>query len=152
MTELDKILNGWKINNNYAHFLLKNLKAEWLNCVLYEKSRTIEEQFDHIIRMRLMWSSKINNKLGNESAIKTSNKNSLFLRLDNSSKRIIETFNFLNICDNDKFELFTLYTRLITHESHHRSQIIAIIKVNHLEINPYVNYGLWNWGHNFNKK
>lgn len=154
MQTLEKLQNGWSKNNTFALFLFKNINEDWLKNKLHKDGRTILEQFEHIIKMRLMWSTKINNNIGFITQLKSSNKNAINSQLKISASRVAETFNVLNKKNKNgylEFDVVTLFTRLIAHEAHHRSQIIAIIKTNNLPISKSVNYGLWAWSHNFNR-
>ncbi len=37
------------------------------------------------------------------------------------------------------------FAKMISHESHHRGQIMATITRNGFKINKSVNFGLWSW-------
>lgn len=151
---IEKLQKGWSKNNNFALFLFKNINEDWLSNKLHSDGRNILEQFEHIIKMRLMWSTKINNNIDFVTKLKTSNKDKIESQLKISTLRVAETFKILDVKNEEgytEFDVVTLFTRLIAHEAHHRSQVIAIIKANDLPINKSVNYGLWSWSHNFNK-
>ena len=149
MDGIKDIVDTWTMNNKVTLYLLKNIETEWLSAKLNGSGRTIGEQFIHINNIRSMWISKVGEKIDLKLDKKISkDKTELIKGLEITSEKMAETLN--NVFSENKIKGYkphptAFFAQMISHESHHRGQIMATITRNNFEISKSVNFGLWAW-------
>jgi uncharacterized damage-inducible protein DinB len=150
----NELIETWQINSRIVLYLLRNIEKEWFNDVSASKGRTIGEQFAHLHNVRLMWLKSAMPELleGLEKFEKGQNleqeilADSLIKSAEAISK-IIEN----GISNGGKIKGFKPHATafvgyIISHESHHRGQIMLSLKQSGRKISKSINFGLWEWG------
>ncbi|MBN8651479.1 MAG: hypothetical protein J0L67_08625 [Cytophagales bacterium] len=149
----NQLIETWEIHNRINLFLLDALKEEHLADISASKGRNVGQQFAHIHNVRLMWFKASNpDLLKNQVKFETDSpvtKKRLTTEFVKSSKAVILLFQ-------SGFEKGTIkgfkphpaafFGYLISHESHHRGQIILALKQSGHMIDQKVQYGIWEWG------
>jgi len=149
MDAIKDISDTWTMNHKVTLYLLEHIKPDWLTAKLNGKGRSIGEQFIHINNIRSMWISKVGEKIDLKLDKKVAkDKNELLNGLEITSKKMGEVLS--NIFSENKIKGFkphptAFFAQMISHESHHRGQIMSTITRNEFEINTSVNFGLWSW-------
>lgn len=149
MDEIEDIVDTWTMNNKVTLYLLENIEPEWLSTKIGLKGRSIGEQFIHINNIRSMWIGKVGDKIDLKLDKKLSkDKNELIKGLKITSEKMAETLENVfseNTIKGYKPHPTAFFAQMISHESHHRGQIMATISTNNLDISKSVNFGLWTW-------
>lgn len=146
-----ELIETWNINGRIVLYLLQNIENEWLSDVSASKGRTIGEQFAHIHNVRLMRLKSADNNLleGLEKIEKGQNLSKT--TLVESLKKSAEAIAKLVENSNGKIKGFKPHTTafvgyIISHESHHRGQIMLSLKQSGRKLSKSVSFGIWEWG------
>ncbi|MCW5912459.1 MAG: hypothetical protein KIT62_15430 [Cyclobacteriaceae bacterium] len=151
--DIKEIIETWEIHNRINLYLLKAIKDEHLSDLSASKGRNVGEQFGHMHNVRLMWLKaampdllKGQSKIDNDTKI---TKKILSDELVRSSKAIVSLFQ-IGI-EEGKIKGFkphplAFFGYLISHESHHRGQIMLTLKQSGHMVDQKTRYGLWEWG------
>ena len=149
-----QFLETWEIHNRINLYLLEGTEAKALASVSASKGRSVGEQFAHIHNVRLMWLKpaapdllKGLNKIEKEQAL---DRKLLQKSLTDSGKAITALLN-RSLENSGKVKSFKPHVGaflgyLISHESHHRGQIMLSLKQSGHRIDRKVQYGIWEWG------
>jgi uncharacterized damage-inducible protein DinB len=146
-------LETWEIHNRINLYLLKSLKEEHLLDRSVSKGRNVGEQFAHINNVRLMWLQASNAELlkGQVKIDKDKpvSKSLLSVELEKSGKAILSLLE--SAFEQEKIKGFKPHPAaflgyLISHESHHRGQIILLLKESGHIPDKKILFGLWEWG------
>jgi uncharacterized damage-inducible protein DinB len=146
-----ELVETWKINGRIGLFLLEHIDNEWLKDTFASKGRTIGEQFAHLHNVRLMWlksaSPEILDGLDKFEKGQTLSKEILGESLTKSAEAIAALIEK----SDGRIKGFKPHTTafvgyIISHESHHRGQIMLSLKQSGRKISKSVNFGLWEWG------
>ena len=147
-----QFIDTWEIHNRINLYLLSAIKEEYLTGISASKGRNVGEQFAHIHNVRLMWLKaadptllKGQNKIEKEEKI---SKKILADELTKSAKAIATLLE--KGFEEGKVKGFkphpaAFFGYLISHESHHRGQIMLALKQSGHPIDQKVQYGLWEW-------
>lgn len=150
----NQILETWEINNRIGLYVLNAIPTEFLADVSASKGRTVGEQFAHIHNVRLMWLKQAapeifaaQTKIEKEQA---SDKELLHSSLESSADGIKQLFQN-SLANGGKIKGFKPHAvaflgYLISHESHHRSQIILTLKQSGHPLDKKILFGIWEWG------
>lgn len=150
--DIKQIIETWEIHNRINLYLLNAIKEEYLEDISASKGRNVGELFAHIHNVRLMWLKAANPDLlkgQNKIEKRTLSKILLSDELINSSIAISSLLQ--NGFEQGKIKGFKPHPAaflgyLISHESHHRGQIMLCLKQSGHPVDQKVQYGLWEWG------
>ena len=148
---MSALTETWQIHNRINLYLLEAISETSLQDALSSKGRNVGEQFAHINNVRLMWLKVANIALleGSVKVEKTDiSKESLKDALTKSAAAIEALFD--QAIDN-KIKGFKPHATaflgyLISHESHHRGQIMLALKQSGHPVDQKTQYGIWEWG------
>jgi uncharacterized damage-inducible protein DinB len=152
--ESNQLLETWQINNRVNLYLLDAIAPENLSAALSSKGRSAGEQFAHVHNVRLMWLKQAAPELL-ESGAKIEKENALYKDLlKNSlekSSELIGEMLVKAIESGGKVKGFKPHATaflgyLISHEAHHRSQIILALKQAGKPLEKKILFGIWEWG------
>jgi uncharacterized damage-inducible protein DinB len=148
-----QLIETWQIHNRIHLYLLDSIKPEALSAVSASKGRNVAEQFAHVHNVRLMWLKSAApdlltrlEKIEKEAAAE---KQLLHASLE-ASGQAIETLLGRGFAEG-KIKGFKPHAAaflgyLISHESHHRGQIILTLKQAGYSVDKKVGFGIWEWG------
>ena len=149
----DQLLETWRIHNRINLYLLESIPDEALEAVAASKGRNVAEQFAHIHKVRLMW-LKASAPESVEGSIELPkgdplDKPLLSRALTHSAEQI-ETMLLeglrMNRIKNFKPHPTAFLGYIISHESHHRGQIMMTLKEAGFPADKKTGYGIWEWG------
>ena len=149
-----QFLETWEIHNRINLYLLDAVEPAALVSLSASKGRTVGEQFAHIHNVRLMWlKSAVPDllaglmKIEKEQAV---DKKLLRKGLTDSGEAIKSLLGQSLRADGKvkgfKPHATTFLGYLISHESHHRGQIILSLKQSGKVLDKKILYGIWEWG------
>lgn len=153
MTE--QLIETLSINNRINLYLLSSLKDEFLKDTAGGKGRNVGEQFAHIHNVRLMWLKvsapdllKGLNKIEKENPISVKLLEKGLKASGDAIEKLIE-----QTCNNNngrvkgfKPHCTAFIGYLISHDSHHRGQIMLALKQSGHPVDKKIQFGLWEWG------
>lgn len=150
---MDALLETWAINQWMNNSLMKGIKDDYLSDVGAAKGRAVGEQLAHIHNVRLMWLKasapellESQKKLDKEQIMTTSLLMKEFQKSANAITRLLEMGLASGRIKGFKPHPQAFLGYMISHESHHRGQIIITLKENNHLPDKKVLYGLWEWG------
>lgn len=150
----EQLIETWNIHDRIHRYLLNAVQPEALGAVSASKGRNVGEQFAHVHNVRLMWLSAAApdlvagvEKIGKGAAI---DKALLEASLQ-ASARAIEAMLRRSLESGGRMKGFKPHAvaflgYLISHESHHRGQIVLTLKQAGHPVDKATAYGLWEWG------
>jgi uncharacterized damage-inducible protein DinB len=149
-----QFIETWEIHNRINLYLLDATEASALGSLSASKGRSVGEQFAHIHNVRLMWlKSAAPNLLAGLGKVEKDgalDKKLLGKSLVDSGAAV-ELLLKQSLKDGGKVKGFKPHVAaflgyLISHESHHRGQIILSLKQSGKALDKKILYGIWEWG------
>ena len=148
-----QFLETWDIHNRINLYLLDTVEAPALNSLSASKGRTVGEQFAHIHNVRLMWLKAAAPDLltGLDKIEKEPARDKKLLRKSlEASGAAIKSLLSRSAADGKvkgfKPHASAFLGYLISHESHHRGQIVLSLKQAGHPVDKKTAYGIWEWG------
>lgn len=146
-------IETFEIHNRINLFLLKEIEDSWLNDSANTKGRNVAEQFAHMHNVRLMWlkasAPELLNGLDKIEKEKGLNKKLLTAALTDSGAAMVKllTKGFSeNRIKGFKPHPAAFLGYIISHESHHRGQIMLCLKENKHLTSKSLGFAIWEWG------
>ena len=149
-----QFLETWEIHNRINLYLLDAVEPAALVSLSASKGRTVGEQFAHVHNVRLMWLKSAAPellaglmKIEKEQAV----DKKLLRKCLAESGATIESLLSTSLRDGGKVKGFKPHVSaflgyLVSHESHHRGQIILSLKQAGKPLDKKILYGIWEWG------
>ena len=149
---MSPLTETWQIHNRINLYLLDSIDEANLADISASKGRTVGEQFAHIHNVRLMWLKASDPTLldGLDKAEKENiSKAGLITALTASGIAIEQLFEKTQA--DGKIKGFKPHATgflgyLVSHESHHRGQIMLTLKQSGHPVDKKTQFGIWEWG------
>ena len=149
---MNALTETWQIHNRINLYLLDAIDEGNLSDIPASKGRTVGEQFAHMHNVRLMWLKAADPVLLN-GLDKVEKENISKAKLEEALKAsglAIEQL-FEKAGAEGKLKGFKPHATgflgyLVSHESHHRGQIMLTLKQAGHPVDKKTQFGIWEWG------
>ncbi len=150
----EQLMETWRIHNMMNILLMDNITNAGMEKTLSPRGRTIYLQFVHMHNVRISWlevcAPDIHKKYAAIKKETTFNRKALRKAFEDSAQGIEELFTRSwdegGKIKNFRKGLLPMTGYFISHESHHRGNIMLTLKQTGEKIPDTVKWGLWEWG------
>lgn len=149
----DQLIETWQIHNRINLYLLDAIKPEALQDAMTAKGRTVADQFAHMHNVRVMWLgvSAPDLLLGLEkiekgSAMHTTDLQFALAASGEAMEKLLQRGLEKGKIKGFKPSVAAFLGYAISHESHHRGQILLTLKMAGHMVDKKVQFGIWEWG------
>jgi uncharacterized damage-inducible protein DinB len=149
---MKELIESFQINNRIHFYLLDAIDDSHLSDQSSSKGRNVAEQFAHIHNVRLMWLKaaapellKDVEKIDKEKITKKLLKDSL-TKSGNAIEKLLEQSSATGKIKGFKPHASAFVGYLISHESHHRGQIMLCLKQSGHAVDKKIQFGIREWG------
>ena len=150
----NQFLETWDIHNRINLFLLEAIEPAALGSYSASKGRSVGEQFAHLHNVRLMWlkaaAPDLLDQLVKIEKEQADDKKLLRKSLLTSGEAIRSLLSTSAQAEGKvkgfKPHATAFLGYLISHESHHRGQILLSLKQAGHPVDKKTAYGIWEWG------
>jgi uncharacterized damage-inducible protein DinB len=143
----------WQINNRINLYLLGAIEENHLGDSPASKGRNVGEQFAHMHNVRLMWIKvsapdlmKDLEKIEKGKITKALLKKNLEASSKAMEQLLLKAEENGGKVKNFKPHATAFVGYMISHESHHRSQVVLALKQSGHPPDKKIAYGMWEWG------
>jgi uncharacterized damage-inducible protein DinB len=147
------LLETWEIHQRINLYLLDSILDQHLGDSAASKGRNVGEQFAHIHNVRLMWLTAAKpellpglDKIDKEKGIKKNQLRKALIASGTAISTLLESAFREGKIKGFKPHPAAFLGYLISHESHHRGQIMLCLKQAGHPADKKVSFGMWEWG------
>jgi len=149
---MEALFDTWNIHDRINQYILNALDENHLVAQSASKGRTVGEQFAHMHNVRLMWLKASAPEL--MEGLHKIEKTDITLQglIQNFTESGLSILKLLkkgfeeNRIKNFKPHPQAFLGYLISHESHHRGQILLSLKQSGIILDKKILFGIWEWG------
>ncbi|MBE7172758.1 MAG: hypothetical protein INR73_19440 [Williamsia sp.] len=150
---MKEVIETFQIHNRINLYLLQAIDEDHLADMASSKGRTVGKQWAHIHNVRLLWlkaaAPELLATLSKFEETTVITKALLAEALEQSGKAMESLFE--KAATAGKIKGFKPHPTaflgyLISHESHHRGQILLSLKQNGHLVDKKIQFGIWEWG------
>ncbi len=146
-------LDTWHIHNRINRYLLEAIEESSLTDAPVSKGRNVWEQFAHMHNVRLMWLKAAapdlflaQSKIEKDVPVSKAYLEGMLEQSGTAIAQLLERGFTEGKIKNFKPHPAAFLGYLISHESHHRGQIMLTIKQTGHKIDQKIMFGMWEWG------
>ena len=150
----EQLQEAWRTNNKIDLLFIELIDDKGMNKTLSTRAgRTVYQQLAHAHNVRMQWldivAKEISKKYKAISKDAAYNKDLLFESFEDSGKGIEEfidkSWEKAGKVTSFKKGLIPFISYLISHESHHRGNILLTLKQSGTKIPDELKWGIWEW-------
>ncbi len=149
----EQLLQAWDIHQSKNLLLLQNIPEEALAATLSPKGRTVGQQLAHLHNVRIHWTEHVAKTLYQKDLLipkeAVPSRPALSAALAQSALVIAsvigQSWEAGGRLPSFKTGLLPFVSYLISHESHHRGQMLLTLKQNGIKLPDALKWGLWEW-------